>query len=295
MGEIRKRLSQQKIDQQTQVFQSWLVHQKPDLLHDPIQFPHHYTKPVDIEIVAWISSILSFGRVESIKGFLNQCTSHWGKTPYDYFISQSYQKDPWDKLVYRWIKGTDLLILFETTRALLLQYKSLGHHAQSLWQETQPNLQSFMVCYANDWRARLQERGRSTRGVSFLVPNPHPQSTMKRLWMFLRWMANDGYPDFGLWDFLPKNQLNIALDTHMFQFAHQFGWTSSKVPNARVVQEVSQMLSLLEPKNPLDLDFYLTQMGIRQQCLHRYVDKKCQVCQLSKICKLSSPKKVPNT
>ena len=54
---------------------------------DPVQFPHRFTEKRDIEISAFITSWISYGRRELILRKADWLHSRMGGSPYDRFLS----------------------------------------------------------------------------------------------------------------------------------------------------------------------------------------------------------------
>ncbi|MEK6652171.1 MAG: DUF2400 family protein, partial [Nitrospirota bacterium] len=48
------------------------------ILHDPIEFPHRYKKPEDIEIAGFIASCFAYGRVGLFKPVIGRILSLMG-------------------------------------------------------------------------------------------------------------------------------------------------------------------------------------------------------------------------
>ncbi|MCB0271629.1 MAG: TIGR02757 family protein [Bdellovibrionales bacterium] len=283
MGKIRQTVSVSKLRKQKQVFASFVTKASMRTSSDPLVLPQKYTDPKDIEVAAWIASVFSFGNVKSFLPLLHSFHDVWHAQPYAYIKAQKFKKDKfWKSAYYRWYTSKDILKMLESTSVILQKYDSLYHHAKYVFDASNKTMQGFLLDYAQAWRKVLITKSRS-RGLLFMVPDPTQKSTMKRMLMFLRWMIHSKKPDFGLWTFAEDLTLWIALDTHMFQFAHQFGWTKDKTPSMSTVQEISENMALVYPKDPMALDFVLTHLGISGQCKHQKTSS-CPSCPLKSIC-----------
>ncbi|MDA8215613.1 MAG: DUF2400 family protein [Nitrospiraceae bacterium] len=53
------------------------------ILHDPIEFPHRYKRPEDIEVSGFIASCFAYGRVDLFKPFIKNILS---KRPKDMWL-----------------------------------------------------------------------------------------------------------------------------------------------------------------------------------------------------------------
>jgi len=290
LGHLRQELSQQIIAKQRVVFESFVPSQNPSIHNDPVGFAAQYTSKNDIEVSAWVASVFAFGQVSVFLPLLDKMHNIW-QSPHAYIKSGQFLKDPfWKSVRYRWYTGQDVITLLNAMSKILNTYGSLGNHAKLIFDQSK-DFEAFVLSYAADWRTFLHGP-RVSRGVGFMVPDPMRRSTMKRLLLFIRWMVHDQSPDFGLWTFVPKDQLWVALDTHMTQFAKQFGWMTGSQLNLDTVKDVSHMLSKVYPASPLALDFVLTQMGITRACKHVWHSEHCTPCKLKSICTpLEKPKK----
>jgi uncharacterized protein (TIGR02757 family) len=261
---------------------------------DPLWIPQAYSDPRDIETSAWVASVFAFGQVKAFLPILQRLQKGWGPSPYAW-IKEGSAADfsaISHGIYYRWYKSQDITKLFTATQKAIATHGSLQEHAQLISAQAGGDFERFVILYAQSWRALLSPQ---TRGQQFMVPDPAKKSTMKRLLMYLRWMIHPHVPDFGLWPLFDPTNLWMALDTHMFQFAKQFGWTQDKTPSLKTVKEVSEVLSKLHPDDPMRLDFQLTQMGILRQCLHHYQPDRCHPCPLQSICTPIQKKEPVNT
>ena len=80
--------------------------------------------------------------------------------------------------------------------------------------------------------------------------------------MFLRWMVRDGEVDLGLWNFIPKSELIIPMDTHVIQQAQKMGLLSSPKADFKTAQILTQILKKYDIKDPVKYDFALFGYGI---------------------------------
>lgn len=60
---------------------------KERILHDPIEFPHQYKRPEDIEVSGFIASCFAYGKVDLFKPVIRRILSIMGNSPYD-FLSE---------------------------------------------------------------------------------------------------------------------------------------------------------------------------------------------------------------
>jgi hypothetical protein len=54
---------------------------KERIRHDPIEFPHRYSNPDDIEVAGFIASCFAYGRVDLFKPVIEKILKPGGKHP----------------------------------------------------------------------------------------------------------------------------------------------------------------------------------------------------------------------
>ena len=82
--------------------------------------------------------------------------------------------------------------------------------------------------------------------------------------MYLRWMARPAQRgvDLGLWDGIPLSALRLPLDVHTGNVARQLGLLRRKASDWHAVEEVTDVLRMLDPDDPVRYDFALFGMGV---------------------------------
>ena len=85
---------------------------------------------------------------------------------------------------------------------------------------------------------------------------------MKRLCLFLRWMIRDGEVDIGVWDFIPKSELIIPLDTHVIQQTKKMGLLKTPKADFKTAVELTNILKTFDKNDPVKYDFALFGYGI---------------------------------
>jgi uncharacterized protein (TIGR02757 family) len=89
----------------------------------------------------------------------------------------------------------------------------------------------------------------------------------KRLNMFLRWMVRrDNYGvDFGIWDRISPASLYIPLDLHSGNTARRLGLLTRKMNDWKAVEELTAVLRLFDPSDPVKYDFALFGLGVNER------------------------------
>ena len=154
---------------------------------DPVRFPHRFTEKRDIEISAFITSWISYGRRELILRKADWLHSRMGGSPYEWVLSGRYWELVSDvptgkrDTFYRFYTHSDLCALCDRLKEIYQRYDSLE---DALAASSYPN-PVF----------KLQDLFSGINGI----PVMGGTSACKRLAMFLRWMVRtDGIVDFGI-------------------------------------------------------------------------------------------------
>ena len=67
---------------------------KERLSHDPIEFPHRYEDPRDVEVSAFIASSLAYGKVGLFKPVIEKVLAAMGPGPYEFLLEFTPRKTP---------------------------------------------------------------------------------------------------------------------------------------------------------------------------------------------------------
>ena len=94
-----------------------------------------------------------------------------------------------------------------------------------------------------------------------------PQSTCKRLNMFLSWMVRQDKKgvDFGLWKNIKPSQLLMPLDVHVDRVGRRLNLITRKQTDWRTVVELTTNLKAYDPKDPVKYDFALFGIGVLEK------------------------------
>ncbi len=260
------------------------------ILHDPIVFPKRFSRPEDIEVVAWLSASLAYGRVSLFSAVLERILSRMGARPTE-FVRRF---DPggleeWDGLYYRLNSGRDIACLIYLMRQILLRHGTIGALFRKGYRPEDPDvgpaLERFIEAVEAVDVSPVYGRAERPEGLKQLFSRPSKGSACKRLNMFLRWMARpaDGL-DFGLWDWLAPGKLIIPLDTHVLRIGRYLGLTRRRSGGWRTAQEITGVLRRIDPRDPLKYDFPLCHHGISGNCPVGKQPERCRACCLAPSC-----------
>lgn len=257
---------------------------RESMLHDPIEFPHRYKKPEDIEISGFIASCLAYGRVGLFKPVIGRILSLMGSSPCAFLIEFKAGRD--DRLFagikYRFNENNDILCLLYVMGEILKKNNSLKNAFKAHYRNEDVNignaLEGFIDYILGIDTSEVYGRDIKPDGFLQFFPSPRKGSACKRMNLFLRWMIRDRDIDFGIWKGIPKNKLVIPLDTHIARISRCLGFTGRKANDWKTALEITDALKRLDPEDPLKYDFAMCHYGISGLCESKFT--KCGKCAL---------------
>ena len=221
--------------------------------NDPIQVPHAYNEERDIEIAAFLTATISWGRRVSIINNAKSLLHILGESPYDFVLSASNQQ-------LGRLKGfCHRTFNEEDARTFILGLRQVYRQGgmEKPFTETEST---------HDGIVRL-------RNLFFGIPHPvrtkkhfsdpSRNSAAKRINMFLRWMARSDRNgvDFGIWKSVHPKQLMLPLDVHTSNVARRLGILQRKQNDWKAVEEVTGNLRKFDKNDPVKYDFALFGLG----------------------------------
>ena len=258
---------------------------------DPVELPHRYDDPQDVEVAALLSAALAYGRVDLFKPRLTALLDRLGPSPADVARNST----PVELLgrvqgfAYRMTDARDVACLLYGAGALLREHGSLGACFAKHYRDAS-SVRGALGAFVDELCARdftpITGKRAPTRRLKHLLPHPDRGSACKRLNLFLRWMVRgpDGV-DFGLWSAIPKAELVVPLDTHVHRIGRFIGLTRRKDLSWRTAEDVTRRLRELDPRDPVRYDFALSHLGISGTCAARKDARRCAGCPLKPICR----------
>ena len=76
------------------------------------------------------------------------------------------------------------------------------------------------------------------------------------------WSARSRGVDLGMWPEIPLHALRLPLDVHTGNVARQMGLLKRKASDWRAVEEVTDVLRMIDPNDPVRYDFALFGLGV---------------------------------
>src|SRR5215813_7119844 len=223
---------------------------------DPVEFPHRYSHPRDIEVAGLLSASLAYGRADLFKPKLDGLLSGMGSSPADFASGLTVRgaRGLLDDFVYRFNVGTDIAVLLMGAGRALRERGSLeALFAEGL--DGERSLHDALSAFTGALRrvplASLRRELGPERGLDHLLPSPLGPGAAKRLNMFLRWMVRgpDGV-DFGIW------------------------------------RKITASLRKVDPADPVRFDFALCHHGMSGACPPRPRFQNCSCCALRQSCRV---------
>ncbi|WP_228530505.1 MULTISPECIES: TIGR02757 family protein [Myxococcaceae] len=262
---------------------------------DPVEFPHRYTDPRDIEVSGLLAAALAYGRADLFRPKVDALLRQMGPSPAAFVrgLDVAGAKTLLEGFVYRFNVGTDVAVL------LLGMGKALRGHGslEALFVEGLERsgslhgaLSHFTAALRDIPMEKLRRALGPERGLGFLLPSPLGAGSAKRLNLFLRWMVRgreDGV-DFGIWTRVRPSQLLIPIDTHIGRISRHLGLTKRTDLSWRTAEEVTAALRLLSPEDPVRYDFALCHYGMSGVCPATPVRENCARCVLLSQCRVGA-------
>ncbi len=225
---------------------------------DPIQIPHQFSLKEDIEISAFLTATIAWGKRKMIINNSNKIMNYMGNSPFDFIMS--HNKNQLDKIegsIHRTFNSIDFKFFIKSLQNIYKNYYSLEEiFTKNAEVDTlQPAIHQFKkVFFEIDHPIRTQKH----------ISDPLKNSAAKRINMFLRWMVrNDNAGvDFGIWKSLSPSQLSCPLDVHSGNVARKLGLINRKQNDAKALFELDTNLRKMDPFDPVKYDFALFGLGV---------------------------------
>ncbi len=234
-------------------------YQRPEFLEtDPIQVPHDFERPQDIEIAGFLTATLAWGNRKSIIRSARGLMHRLDDAPFE-FITNAGPGDlkRLDDFVHRTFNGIDCGFF---VRALQQVYRRHGTlEALFVPAANETSLQGA-ISRAREAFMAIPHEARSEKHFS----DPLRGSAAKRINMFLRWMVRPPSTgvDFGIWTRIQPAQLSCPLDVHSGKVARRLGLLRRKQNDAKALAELDRALRRLDPEDPVKYDFALFGLGV---------------------------------
>ncbi|MGC8653179.1 MAG: TIGR02757 family protein [Candidatus Kryptoniota bacterium] len=239
---------------------------------DPVFFPKQYSNKLDIEISAFIASILALGPRYAIIRSLNKIFDLIDDSPFDFIVNfdpNVVKKElaGYVQFAYKNIYSADVIQILYMLKLIVLRYGSLELALMKYFNDstTQPAFDTLSG-FLNEMKSQKLPKalgGKVTRLAAALLASPDQGSACKRMNMFLRWMVRKDEIDFGIYDWFGKGNLIIPLDVNVSRAARKLGIIKRKADNWKTAVEITEALKELDPHDPVKYDIPLFLYGIK--------------------------------
>ncbi len=259
---------------------------------DPVEFPHRYTDPRDIEVSALLAAGLAYGRADLFRPKVDALLQRMGDSPAAFVRTLDVRgaRKLLTGFVYRFNVGTDVAVLLMGMGRVLREQGSLeALFVQGL--QSRGTLHGALDHFTTGLRAVPMDALRVAlgpeRGLHHLLPSPLGGGAAKRLNLFLRWMVRGpDTVDFGIWTRVAPAALLIPLDTHIGRISRYLGLTHRSDLTWRTAEEVTAALRALDAADPVRYDFALCHYGMSGVCPAQPVPENCGRCPLLPACEV---------
>lgn len=227
------------------------------ILSDPIQFPHRFKNPKDIEIAAFLASLFAYGSRKVFIKKLDELFEIMHNKPHEFVLK--FDPKSLSGFNYRFAKDFDVIEIFSILQKLYSNdggLKALFEHGYKIDNSIQQMLQTVTDYFYSKVHNNVGQ------GFYHLIPNPKNKGAMKRMNMLLRWMVRKPPVDLGLWDFIPTSELLIPLDVHVARVSREMGLLIRTSNDFKAVIELTESLKKFSPKDPVKFDFAMFGIGI---------------------------------
>ncbi len=225
---------------------------------DPIQIPYIFSLKEDIEISAFLTSIISWGNRKMIINNANKLISIMGNSPYDFIINANEKHINRISFVHRTFNSYDLKFFIFSLKNIYLNHGGLERVFLLKRNEDKmfESINRFREIFFS-----IEYPKRTLKHIS----NPLKKSSCKRINMFLRWMVRDCNVDLGLWKNIPTSKLSCPLDTHSLRISQKLGLIKRKYNDIITLNELDKNLRLFDPNDPVKYDFALFGLGVENK------------------------------
>jgi uncharacterized protein (TIGR02757 family) len=212
-----------------------------------------------------IASAFAYGRVELIQKCLGEIERATGPDLSDFCCSTAFasKQKHFKDFKYRFNDGTDLALLCEGAGKAIKVHGSLETMVFTNADKQEPGIKPEILALSKGLRDTASSIMRSRKSFEYLVSCPSSGSACKRLNLMMRWLVrpDDGI-DLGIWTRIRPSELLVPVDTHIAQVARRLKLTKRSTPDWRMAEEITSVLRLLSPDDPVKYDFALCQDGM---------------------------------
>jgi uncharacterized protein (TIGR02757 family) len=232
--------------------------------NDPISIPHRFKLKQDIEIAAFMTSAITWGRRSMIINNATRLMDLMDNAPYDFIVNhEEHERKKFLNFKHRTFQTTDTLYFLEFLQWYYQNNDSLENAFLTMKDDGDIDMKYSLEKFHEHFFSLDSAQHRTKKHI----PTPARKSTCKRLNMFLRWMVrnDDNGVDFGLWKNISPAHLMIPIDVHVERHARKFGLLERKQRDWQAVEELTANLKLYDNDDPVKYDFALFGIGVMER------------------------------
>lgn len=228
---------------------------------DPVQFMHAFEDKTDKELAGFFAAIMAWGRRDIVNAKVEDLLERMDYRPADFIKNYSENDAPdFEGFKHRTFKPIDLHWLTKILQTILLKFQTFERFWSHCSQKAKREGRELVAVFHEQFFTFHPEMPIRTKKH---VSNPEKNSSAKRLYMYLRWCIRKGSPvDPGTMNFITPAELKIPLDVHVARQARRLGLLSRRQNDWKAVQELTNRMRLLDPKDPAKYDYALFGIGV---------------------------------
>ncbi len=248
----------------TQLDKYILEYETKDFIKDdPVQFVHRFKTKQDNEISGFIASMFAYGKREVFISKLDYIFNLMDNKPFEYVKSFDYKSNNINSCDYRFSKDCDLVQILKILNKLYSESETLESLFEFGYEQKKGVWHMFQVV-VDYFYSNVKDKS-VTKGFYHLLPDPKKKSAMKRFNMLLRWFIRKSEVDIGIWNFVPKSELLIPLDTHVAKISRSLGLLKRNDNGFESVIELTNKLKTFDKDDPIKYDFALFGYGVNHK------------------------------
>lgn len=234
------------------------INTKDFIKDDPVQFPHRFEKLQDIEIAAFTTATIAWGKRSMILRDAERMFSIMNNSPYDFVMNKGFETLG-KANVHRTFFQPDLAYMLRGFHAIYSKYESINGMVKTLDISNNP-APSWKLC---ETLRELSYMANYNNHNPLCYPANHNNSALKRINLAIKWLVrNDGIVDLGVWDCIKPSQLFIPLDVHVGNTARKLNILNRKSNDRKAVEELTDVLRSYNPNDPIIYDYALFGIGV---------------------------------
>tara|TARA_B100000989_G_scaffold268099_1_gene222588 strand:+ start:240 stop:1007 length:768 start_codon:yes stop_codon:yes gene_type:complete len=238
--------------------EKFLEYNTPNFIDsDPVQIPHRFTEKNDIEVSAFLTSIISWGNRKMIINNADKMMKIMGDSPFDFVINASEKNIESISFVHRTFNSDDFKFFIMSLKNIYLNHGGLENtfspKKDDQWVFN--SITKFKKIFFS-----IDHMRRTTKHIS----DPVKRSACKRINMFLRWMVrkDKNGVDFGIWKKILPSILSCPLDTHTLRISKALNLISRSQNDIKTLIQLDEKLRHFDPIDPVKYDYALFGLGV---------------------------------